>query len=153
MQRDELLPRIRAGRAQLDEALARIPDDRMVDGTDDPSWSGKDQLAHLTAWHRVALNRIAGNIPSKNEIEESIDEVNERLFQRDRDLPLEEVRAAFASTFDELVAAIESLGEDDLDRLWFPDHAERGTFAQMIAANTSEHYEEHVPLLRALAAE
>ena len=40
-----------------------------------------------------------------------------------------------------------------LDRPTFADQPERGTWAKMIAGNTYEHYEEHIPLLHALASQ
>jgi hypothetical protein len=151
MDRDEILNRIRSERARLDEVLSGIPDERLLHRVDATTWTGKDQLAHLTAWHRVTLSRIAGNLPSDEEMDETIDDINERFFERDRETPLEEVRFGFASTFDRLVGAVESMSDADLARECDPRDPEHRTFSQEIAADTFEHYLEHLPAFEVLA--
>jgi hypothetical protein len=151
MDRDEILNRIRSERARLDEVLSRIPDERLLHRVDSNTWTGKDQLAHLAAWHRVALNRFAGNLPSDEEMNETLDDFNERLFERDRDMPLGDVRFDFISTYDRLTEAVEGMNDADLDREWDPRDPEHRTFSQEIAANTFEHYLEHLPAFNVLA--
>lgn len=151
MQRDELLTRIRSGRARLDEVLARISDDRMLDRPADDAWSGKDQLAHLLAWHRVTLNRITGNLPSEEEMSQSIDEINERFFERDRDAPLDDVRREFSSTYDRICEAIEGMTDADLDRPWHPDRSGAEPLGREIGWDTFDHYAGHLGAFQALA--
>ena len=63
------------------------------------------------------------------------------------------MRAEFEDSYNELLAAVEGLSQEQLDDLRLRDQPDRGTFAQMIAGNTYEHYEEHIPLLEALGGE
>jgi hypothetical protein len=58
--RRELLDRIRARKAEVDEALAALPDDRMEIPGNGGVWSPKDQLSHMAAWHEVVLARMRG---------------------------------------------------------------------------------------------
>ena len=163
MNRQRLLDEIRSARASLDEALTRIADDRLdtVSERSGQPWSGTEQLAHITAWHRVAIGRLTGATPDEitkraangEYAEGTLDDLNERFHERDRDLPAADARVAFEDTYAELVAAVEGMSDADLAAPWLDGHPERGTYAQMIQANTSEHYEEHLPALRALAAE
>src|SRR2546423_12869649 len=105
MEREELLNRIRAERVRLDEALAHVPDERLLERDDVDTWTGKDHLAHLAAWQGVALARVTGAMPQDigdvvrgEYTEETIDAINERLHQRARDMPADDVRFEFTST-------------------------------------------------------
>jgi hypothetical protein len=158
MERDELLHRIRQERARLDEAMSRVPDDRILQ-RDNGTWTGKDHLAHLGAWQRVALARVTGVVPDDiadvvrgEYTEEDIDPINERIYLAGRDRPLHDVRSDFASSYDAICQALEGLSNADLGSDWLPGHPERGTLGQTIAGNTSEHYDEHIWVFQTLAA-
>jgi len=159
MDRDELLDRIRSQRARLDEALSRVPDDRLLDRADEGTWTGKDHLAHLATWQRVGLARVAGTEPDDiadvvrgEYTEDMIDAVNDRFHEAGRGRSPDDVRADFASSYDDILRAIEGRTDADLAREWLPGHPERGTLGQTIEANTSEHYPEHLPAFEALAS-
>ncbi|MFN2543107.1 MAG: DinB family protein [Actinomycetota bacterium] len=156
---DDFLNRIRSERARLDEVLSRIPDDSMTTAPDG-GWSVKDQLAHLAAWQQMALMRLTGGDQdavlgwtAEETRDKDIDAVNDRVFELNRDRSLEDVRGEFRGSFDQLCAAVERLDDAELTSLWLPGSPDRGTREQMIAANTFEHYEEHLPAFNALAEE
>ena len=158
MERDDLLRAIHAERGRLDGALARVPDERMADRADEGTWTGKDHLAHLASWQRVAAARATGtaaddvaDVVRGEYTEETIDAVNERFHQAGRARPLDEVRAGFASSYDRLWGAIEGMTDEDLAREWLPGHPERGTMRQTIEANTTEHYPDHLRVFESLA--
>jgi hypothetical protein len=157
MERDDLLHRIRQERARLDEAMSRVPDDRVLE-RDNGAWTGKDHLAHLATWQRVALARVTGIVPDDiadvvrgEYTEEGIDAINERFYEAGRDRSLKDVRADFTTSYDATCHAVEALDDADLGRDWLPGHPERGTLAQTVAANTSEHYDEHIWVFETLA--
>ena len=159
MDPDEILDRIAHERTRLDEAVSRVDDRWFTQAPAEGAWTAKDQLAHIAAWHRVALGRVTGFAPEdirdvvRGEYTgDTIDQVNQRFLDRDRDRTLEDVRSEFAASYDELLASVRSLGPEELARPWLPENPARGTFAQMIAANTYEHYEEHILLLQSLAS-
>ena len=158
MERDDLLHRIRTERALLDEALSRVPDDRMLEPADGGTWTGKDHLAHLASWQRVALARVTGTAPEDiadvvrgEYTEETIDAINARFHEQWLPRTLDDVRFEFTSTSDHLIRALGSLQDDDLAREWLSGHAGRGTLAQTIEANTSEHYPDHLRVFERLA--
>ena len=160
MNADDLLGRIRYERARLDDALSRVDDRWFTRAPGEGAWTAKDQLAHIAAWHRVALGRLTGFAPEDigdvvrgEYTSDTIDEVNERFLDRDRDMSLADVRDEFRRSYEEMLTAVEGLSDEELARPWLPENQARGTFAQMIGSNTFDHYEEHIPLLRALAAE
>ena len=159
MDKDEFVHRIRSERARLDEVLSGIDDDGML-RSPGGAWTGKDQLAHLSAWHRVALARVLGRRegemfawPEGSYEGLDTDQLNERFREQFKDRSIEEVRKEYADSYDQLLDAIDARNAADLDREWFSGKPEYGTLAEMIAGNTYEHYDEHIPLLHALAAE
>jgi hypothetical protein len=150
MERDALLERIRIERARLDEALSKLTDEQLLE-RDDGAWTRKDHLAHLATWQRVALARVVGTEPGDiadvvrgEYTEDDIDPINERFFEAARDTPIEDVTLDFSGSYDAICEAVARLSDDDLAREWLAGHPERGTFAQTIEANTSEHYPEHL---------
>ena len=158
MDRGDLLDRTRTKWVELNDVVSRLSEDRMLSGPGE-AWSGKDQLAHIAMWQRIALARITGadedalvGWTPEESATKDIDQVNERIRELSADRLLTDVRREFEDSHNELVAAVEGMSQGDLDRLRLPDQPDRGTFAQMIAENTYEHYEEHIPLLQALAA-
>ena len=159
MDTNALLGRIEHERARLDEALSRVHDRWFTRALAGGAWTAKDQLAHIAAWHRVALGRVTGFAPEDlgdvvrgEYTSDTIDLVNDRFLDRDRDTPLTDVRAEFERSYDEVLTAVNGMTEGELAQPWLPEDTGRGTFAQMIASNTFEHYEEHIPLLQALTA-
>jgi hypothetical protein len=161
MSRAELLERIRSELARLDDVLSRIPEQAMSAAGPEPgAWSAKDQLAHLSAWHRVALARVFGRPegemfgwPEGSFEKLDLDQLNARFHEQFRVRPLGDVRDEMAASADQLLDGVEAMDDGALERPWLPEHPDRGTYEQMIAANTFEHYEEHLPALRSLAEE
>src|SRR2546422_2583885 len=150
MDKDEFVHRIRSEQARIDEVLSGIDDDGML-RSPAGAWTGKDQLAHLSAWHRVALARVLGRRegemfgwPEGSYEGLDTDQLNERFREQFKDRQLEEVRKEYADAYEQLLDAIDARNAADLDRGWLPDHPDRGTLAEMVAANTYEHYEEHI---------
>ena len=122
MERDDLLHRIRQERARLDEAMSRVPDDRILE-RDNGMWTGKDHLAHLGVWQRVALARVTGTVPDDiadvvrgEYTEEGIDAINERFYMAGRDRSLKEVRTDFTASYDATCHAVERLNDAHLAR-------------------------------------
>ncbi|MDQ6832411.1 MAG: ClbS/DfsB family four-helix bundle protein, partial [Chloroflexota bacterium] len=56
----ELLEQVRAMYAALDEVIAPILPAQMCMPGVNGAWSVKDELAHLTFWHRNLLARLDG---------------------------------------------------------------------------------------------
>jgi hypothetical protein len=154
MDRAELLDRIASGKAKLDRALAAIPAERMETSGDGGAWSPKDQLSHLAAWHEIVLCRMRGQLEETiidlpaGYAETEIDDVNRFLFERDRGRGIAEARDALERTYREVVDTLEALPDEALHRTFRPDLPER-LLVDTIAGNTYEHYEEHVPMVRA----
>src|SRR6476661_1266951 len=117
MDRARILATLQAKHAELEAALARIPDARMGEPHFEGGWSAKDLLAHITFWERRTLGRIQATLrdePLPAFFSGNLDEVNAQAFAASRDRLLAEVRADFDRTFQDVLAQVEALGEDDL---------------------------------------
>ncbi len=103
------------------------------------------ELAHITFWEQRLVAYIDGAReslihPGEDE-SAAIGRINADVLAANRDRPLAEVRAAFASSYQQVLALAESLSADDL-----ADEELYGLFA----GDTFEHYREHIGMLETL---
>lgn len=108
----ELLQRARADEVAF---IASLTDaERKAEGKID-HWSAKDHVAHLTLWRKILVERLnaarRGETPGKFD---NYQEVNERGFEADRYLTWEKVLADSSRSFDELVAKMAEMSEEEL---------------------------------------
>jgi len=159
---DQLTARIAAAHTRLLRAIAPLTPAQMVApvlGAD--GWSVKDVLAHLEFWDRRLLHAIQpqewpedwqDEAPGSRRFpppiadipydERWLEAVNTRIYTRNRNRGLEEVRAAFDRTRARLLAAAAALSPHDV---YDPDGLSAGLdepFAPMLLG-AYEHYDEH----------
>ena len=113
-------------------------------------WSIKDLMAHITAWEKLAMDRINTTItgsPLKYPVisgEQFVDEFNRQVYETNRNVPLDEVQSDFLNTHERFMDQIISLDNQLLsDKLPF-DWAGNLTVQLVISSNTHWHYVEHV---------
>jgi hypothetical protein len=126
-------------------------------------YSAKDHLAHLTAWERgiVALLQKKPRFQAMG-VEEAfvagktMDDMNEVIYQRNRQRPLIEVLADFEQEHRALLGILAGMDDADLFRpysYYQPDEPGRDDgrpILSWIAGNTYEHFNEHAGWLREL---
>lgn len=122
--------------AELEAAVAAVPEERLETPALDGGWSVKDALWHVAYWWddfvRASRDHWAED-PSET------DDVNEREFHRSRVLPWVEVRAQVDEARARMLEVWAQVAEDDAEGLeWFVEE-------------TIDHYPEHLPQIRALA--
>lgn len=116
-------------------------------------WSGRDLMGHLVVWQEAALasaKELAVNETSatKARLDEEWslpgagDRMNAEAIVRFRAMPMAEVRELFRSTAGELRGYLTVVPESR----WIK-HADN---QQYFVDETLEHYEEHLPELRAI---
>jgi hypothetical protein len=106
----------------------------------------KDIIAHITWYERETLGILQQRAVIGSELcNMPLDARNAAILAASRERTLDDIRAEAICVFDELLAAIQALAEEDLhdhtrfDRMpaeWIPWHA--------IASNTYEHYPQHI---------
>lgn len=139
---------LEAAAAPLDDAgfMAVVPD---MDG-----WTRKDVLAHVAWWSEhsasVVEALVAGREPyARDGAPFDIDAHNAKVLAESRERSLADIRRAEGEAYRRVVAAVTAATEADLFEpgrfAWLGGEALAGT----VAADTSEHYAEHLPDLAA----
>ncbi len=147
-----LLDNIQSGYSQFETILAPLSEEQMIIPTVNGTWSIKDNIAHLTAWQGYLLDQLQGVIAGKEPPEfmpglSTEDEINERVYQENKDRPLAEVLATFRASYQQVLATVQAMGEEILNAPipW----SNKGTpIWLLIAGNTYWHYEEHGNIIR-----
>jgi hypothetical protein len=148
MNKDALLESIHAGRDRWEKTIAKLTPERLTESTLFSGWSVKDLIAHVGAWERTAAAVFAALLNNQdpgfliNQI--SLDELNAQFYAEHRDQPLDDVLAVEQAAYRWFLNLVEGAAEADLfdaDRfVWMNGNP----FADWVAANTYEHYDEHL---------
>jgi hypothetical protein len=147
----DLLARIRAARAALELALARLDEAALTTPGPD-GWTIQDHLFHLSAWLRKTTAVLHGQpghealgVPQALYDRGDEDGINARLQQQSQLLRLSDVFKVFRSSHADMVAYIESQPEAWLTSPYNPaDPDDDRRVIEAIAGNTYEHDEEHL---------
>jgi hypothetical protein len=118
-------------------------------------WSMKDLIAHLTFWEQDMLTTLGNNaLKTTPDWNDDTDAVNARVFEANKDRPLDDIRADFRRSLEQICDLMGSLSDADLtdtsvERLKLGD----GTpLWKYIADETYEHYrDDHLPDVRTWA--
>jgi hypothetical protein len=147
MTKDELLTRIGEARGRWDAALAGLDDAQLLQPGFAGQWTAKDVIAHI-AWHEREMIGVCRTrtLAGSEWWSLSTDERNGAIFQANRERPLDEVRGEAAQVYAELLGALQTLSDEELvDAGRFADMPADWLPWQVIAGNTYEHYEDHLP--------
>lgn len=118
-------------------------------------WSVKDVVAHVNWYERQMVELLEQRALAGSEHWElPANALNVASYEEDKDLPLGEVLAESNRVFVQLWALVSELEDEDLvDAARFDRMPEDWEPWQVIASNTFEHYQEHIPDIRAWLAE
>jgi hypothetical protein len=157
--REEILEEIQAKRAEIEAIVDQLSEQQLTEARDDGGWSIKDHLAHVVEWQRRGLGAIEGRAPweafgiDREQYDQlDIDGINDILYQRSKDRPVEEVITDFRKTQEKVVMTLEQMNEDDLQREILESHGSRYRRLGELARRTFPgHDNEHVEDIRLLA--
>ncbi|GHO89999.1 hypothetical protein KSF_000470 [Reticulibacter mediterranei] len=114
------------------------------------NWSVKDNIAHLSGWQRRQIARneaVFQGIEIPNPTPGmSVDEINEMLYQQNKDRSLPDVLNEFHETARRVREDVERLTDEQLNTpiAWLNGH----TLAEYIEGNSYGHYEEHTEIIQ-----
>ena len=158
--RDEVIENLRAARAELDASIEGLSPEILDGPTRDGGWTIKDHLAHVAEWQRRGLGVIAGKPPWEGlRIEretwdqlDGVDDINEILFQRHRNTPLETVLEDFQETGKQVRLTVESMTEADLQRELPEEISPRyRRVVDIVNYNFARHDRSHIDDIRGIA--
>jgi hypothetical protein len=147
--RAHILDDIRRDYVRLDALFGTLSEDQLTAPNVNGSWSVKDNIAHLSAWHR----HLIANLQAVKEHREppdpfpgmSTDEENEIIYQQNKDRSLTDVQAELHATYRDVVALVESMSNEELNRPL--DWLDGQPVSASIAGNTYGHYQEHIDII------
>lgn len=155
MDRDELLGRIRDGRVELEDALALFNKHSLTEPLLANGWAVKDIIAHIGFWEQRIANLYqilsAGDVPQDPIGDESLDELNARVFRENQLLPLGIVQINEQAAYQALYKVAETASDEDLFNPQRFAWCEGEPFFNWIVINTYGHYADHIPDLEAAA--
>jgi len=136
------LERIDAAWREFHAALDAVPRERLDEPLAD-GWTRKQMLAHISAWHDYASERLARLMQTgeQHSLSEDVDEFNARVARAAAGRTAGEVLDALEGSFRRLQRQVSHLSDRQL-----ASHA--GWPAEVIAENTYRHYTEHDADLR-----
>jgi hypothetical protein len=136
------------------EALLALSDEQLDVPVDAAGgWSGRDLMGHLVVWQEAALATakelaVGETSPTMERVEAEWDEpgasdrINEEALARFRAMPMADVRERFRTVSGELRGYLTVVPEVR----WIKNARHQEYFF----GETTEHYEEHLPALRAI---
>src|SRR6266702_4374605 len=156
MDKATVLEKKQTERADLDALLAKLSDEQMCQATLEGQRSIKDILAHITAWERLCTGWIQcalrGETPETlvvNATDEDVDRLNERTFLEHQNRPLQDVLAESHQTYQQFLEQVQALSEEELNDPNRYPWTEGRSLVPFIAANSYDHYREHIEQIRA----
>lgn len=144
-------------RTEWEALLADVDPDRMDEPGVTGAWSFRDVTAHLLAWRDGGIRLLEAEARGEPEPPApwpsaltGDDEINAWLYQRDRDIPADEVLDAYAETFARLRTVILALPDDALtDPDYFPWMNGQSIAESMLDRSWFDHLHiEHEPQIR-----
>ncbi len=131
----------------LSQLLATLSPGQLVQPGIVGEWSIKDVLAHLTAWEQMAIGWYTAGargerpgLPAPGYKWNETPALNRHIYEQHCDQALDDVMAAYASSFDEIMAVIESEPEDGLFTPGVHGWTGKNNMATYFISATSSHY-------------
>lgn len=156
----QLLAELQSEQAAWLALLDEIGEENMTQPEVAGGWSIKDIVAHITGWRRRTVNRFRAALdpstdmialwPAELHEDDEVDEINAWIYKVNRDRPLADVLNDSHEVFQQLVAEVSALSDEQLNapqRLpWFEGERLTGAFL------FGHFHEEHEPDMRAWLA-
>jgi hypothetical protein len=149
--KDELISRIHTDWSAFLETIEKLSHDQWTK-PGPGGWSTKDILAHISFWERYLLFHHLRGRPSHDvlrvdkEILQEYDEnqINALIYERNRHNSVTYILEDLHQTHDELLAALESIPIEDLEKPGAYDDRTKQPLMLSVISNTYEHYREHL---------
>jgi len=167
--KEEFLPDLARAWSELQQTLDGFSEEQVTQRRDRVGWTVKDHLGHLVSWEEgiTALLRreprweamgVDMELAKSRLVGETEDALNQFMRDRLQELSLAEVRDRLRSANEALTSQVESMDGAELLRGYShfaPDEPGEETGRPVlgwVVGNSSEHYREHLPWIRAIAA-
>lgn len=153
----EIVERIEHGWNELASVAAGMDDEGLSMHRGPDGWAVKDHLVHVAAWEHWLLalfeqrDKVAamGAEGSAREI----DAINDAVYQKHRDESAQEALQYFRDAHKRLMAVLRRQSTEDFERPYKTffaagDESDEQPVLVAVAANTYEHYSDHVTWIK-----
>ncbi len=146
MDKDTFLAKLQHNRTLFEQTLAFVDEPNMLHPHAPDSWSGKDLIAHLSAWDQQMVHVLSdiagGKIPNLQPIDADV--FNAETVASSRSRSLQAVLADSRRTFQELLEYIQQMTERDLiNPARFPWLHGKALWQHIAIGPAYGHYQAH----------
>lgn len=143
----DLLAAISQERGSLEAILETLPPERMVEPGVVGEWSVKDVLAHLVeweqmvlGWYRAGLRGEVPELPAPGYKWSQIPQINQMIYEKHRDRPLDQVMEQFQTSHREILGVIQKLSDEELFTAGRYTWTRKNAMGTNFVSATSSHY-------------
>ena len=155
------LEAMQTGWDEFNAYLDSLTEQQLTQPTDAAGWTAKDHVIHLAVWEDSVNAIFTGQNQMRSmgvddpEAWEKgdWDTLNAVIYAQNKNLSLAEVRRRFRDVHERLLALVQSLTDEDLQRpynSYLPDLPDTYPVINPLVGNTSHHYAEHRPWIEAI---
>lgn len=156
--KQEIYDMIEVERTRLLKTLDMLTDEQMELPGACELWSPKDILSHLVDWEQRGLRwyqaGLKGEVPKTPDANfnwRQLPALNHEIYLKHKDLSLAEVRKNFEGSFTEMMAAIDTMSDEELFTPNFYAWTGNSLLRDFVNANTASHYRWASALIRKFA--
>lgn len=153
--KQELYKAISFEREKLDDELGKLTDVQTEMPGACENWSVKDILSHLVdweqrglRWYRAGLRGEVPKTPDENYNWRQLPALNHEIYLKYEDLSLHEVREKYEASFEETMAQIDGMSEEELFTPGYFEWTGKSLLRDYVNANTASHYRWASQLIR-----
>jgi hypothetical protein len=153
LSKTQLLTELRNEQAAWEALLDEIGETHMTQPEVAGGWSIKDIVAHITGWRRRTVQRFRAALdptvdmrslwPAGLNADDDVDKINDWIYKTNRDRTLADVLGDSREVFQQLVATIDALSDEQLNDpqrfLWLEGERLTGSFL------FAHFHQEHEP--------
>ncbi|MGD2158416.1 MAG: ClbS/DfsB family four-helix bundle protein [Anaerolineales bacterium] len=142
-----VIERIQTEHRRLVQNLEVLSDEQMETTDVVGEWTIKDLLAHLSdweqrfiGWYEAGVRGHVPEVPAPGISWENLDVLNQRIYEKNRDRSLKDVREEFNLSYKQAMATIKGISEEDMFAVGQYAWLGEGNLVIYILANTANHY-------------
>jgi len=145
--KDQIIETAQAERAALEQLLASLTPEQMIQPKVVGDWSAKDVLAHLIEWEQMAVNWYEAGVKGKVPVTPSeeynwgqLPQLNHALYLKHRDRGLADIQKDFTASHKKIMKTIQNIPEKELFTRGHFAWTKNNTLAAYFISGTSSHY-------------
>ena len=145
--KNDLLAAIEKERGALETYLETLTPEQLTEPGIVGEWSAKDVLAHLIEWEQMVLGWHAAGLrgevpplPAPGFKWNQTPQLNQQIYEKHRDRPLDEVLEQFQASHREILCVIQGLSNEELFTAGRYAWTKKNTLGTYMVSATSSHY-------------